>query len=333
MFKYIVKRILLSILILFGVSVIIYFLLRLMPSDFLENKFSSQLSQGTMTPEDLAALKALYGLDDNSFMGIVKGYIDWLKNALSGDLGESFIYEKPVAEVIADKMWISFIISGIALIFEFVIAIPLGVSSAVKQYSIQDYLVTILTMIGISFPSFFFADILIKVFAVELGWLPVTGQTSANVDISTISTFEYLMSNLSHLILPMVTLVVLSIGGMMRYTRTNTLEVLNADYIRTARAKGLSEKKVIYKHAFRNTLIPLVTIFAGILPSLFGGAMIVEQVFGIEGIGNIAYKALRQGDIPFIMGYNMFLAVLTVIGTLLSDIMYAVVDPRVKLGK
>ena len=333
MFKYIVKRILLSILILFGVSVIIYFLLRLMPSDFLENKFSSQLSQGTMTPEDLAALKALYGLDDNSFMGIVKGYIDWLKNALSGDLGESFIYEKPVAEVIADKMWISFIISGIALIFEFVIAIPLGVSSAVKQYSIQDYLVTILTMIGISFPSFFFADILIKVFAVELGWLPVTGQTSANVDISTISTFEYLMSNLSHLVLPMVTLVVLSIGGMMRYTRTNTLEVLNADYIRTARAKGLSEKKVIYKHAFRNTLIPLVTIFAGILPSLFGGAMIVEQVFGIEGIGNIAYKALRQGDIPFIMGYNMFLAVLTVIGTLLSDIMYAVVDPRVKLGK
>ena len=333
MFKYIVKRILLSILILFGVSVIIYFLLRLMPSDFLENKFSSQLSQGTMTPEDLAALKALYGLDDNSFMGIVKGYIDWLKNALGGDLGESFIYEKPVAEVIADKMWISFIISGIALIFEFVIAIPLGVSSAVKQYLIQDYLVTILTMIGISFPSFFFADILIKVFAVELGWLPVTGQTSANVDISTISTFEYLMSNLSHLILPMVTLVVLSIGGMMRYTRTNTLEVLNADYIRTARAKGLSEKKVIYKHAFRNTLIPLVTIFAGILPSLFGGAMIVEQVFGIEGIGNIAYKALRQGDIPFIMGYNMFLAVLTVIGTLLSDIMYAVVDPRVKLGK
>lgn len=333
MFKYIVKRILLSILILFGVSVIIYFLIRLMPSDFLENKFSSQLSQGTMTMEDLAALKALYGLDDNSFMGIVKGYFDWLFKALQGDLGESFIYEQPVSEVIADKMWISFIISGIALIFEFVIAIPLGVSSAVKQYSIQDYLVTILTMIGISFPSFFFADILIKIFAVELGWLPVTGQTSANVDISTISTFEYLMSNLSHLILPMVTLVVLSIGSMMRYTRTNTLEVLNADYIRTARAKGLSERKVIYKHAFRNTLIPLVTIFAGILPSLFGGAMIVEQVFGIEGIGNIAYKALRQGDIPFIMGYNMFLAVLTVIGTLLSDIMYAVVDPRVKLGK
>lgn len=333
MFKYIVKRILLSILILLGVSIIIYFLIRLMPSDFLEKKFASQLAQGTMTLEQLNEMKEHYGLLDNSFMGIIKGYWDWLTKALKGDLGISFVYNKPVASVIGEKMWISFIISGVALIFEFVIAIPLGISGAVKQYSFQDYLVTILAMIGISFPSFFFADILIKIFAVELGWLPVSGQTGAEIVITDISAFQYFIMNLSHLILPMVTLVVLSIGSMMRYTRTNTLEVLNADYIRTARAKGLSEKKVIYKHAFRNTMIPLVTIFAGILPSLFGGAMIVEQVFGIEGIGNIAYKALNQGDIPFIMGYNMFLAILTVIGTLLSDIMYAVVDPRVKLGK
>ena len=119
----------------------------------------------------------------------------------------------------------------------------------------------------------------------------------------------------------------------MRYTRTNTLEVLNSDYIRTARAKGLSEKKVVYVHAFRNTLIPLVTLLAGILPSLFGGMMITEQVFSIPGIGLKAYDALKEGDVPFVMGYNMFLAVLTVIGTLFSDIMYSVVDPRVKLGK
>lgn len=333
MFKYIIKRLLLSILILFGVSVIIYFLIRLMPSNFLEKKFSSQLATGAMTMAQLDEMKALYGLEDNSFLGIIRGYFSWLGRALKGDLGTSFVYERPVAQVISDKMWISFAISGVALIFEFVIAIPLGVSSAVKQYSFQDYLVTILAMIGISFPSFFFADVLIKIFAVELGWFPVTGQSSATVDINTISTFRYLADNFRHLILPMITLVVLSIGGMMRYTRTNTLEVLNADYIRTARAKGLSERKVIYKHAFRNTMIPLVTLFAGILPSLFGGAMIIEQVFGIEGIGNIAYKALNQGDIPFIMGYNMFLAILTIIGTLFSDIMYAVVDPRVKLGK
>ena len=135
-----------------------------------------------------------------------------------------------------------------------------------------------------------------------------------------------------HLVLPIFVSVILSLGGLMRYTRTNTLEVLNADYIRTARAKGLSEKTVIYKHAFRNTLIPLATLLAGILPSLFGGMMITEQVFGINGIGNLAYKALKQADIPFVMGYNMFLAILTVTGTLFSDIMYSIVDPRVKLS-
>lgn len=333
MFKYIVKRLLLSILILFGVSVIIYTLVRLMPTNYIEQKFYSQLQQGTITQEEIDRMLAYYGLLDNSFWGIVNGYKSWLLNALQGNLGESFVYGKPVADVISDKMWISFLIAAIALVFQFLISIPLGITSAVKQYSIQDYLVTILAMIGISFPSFFFADILIKIFAVDLGWLPVSGQTSAEINISDISTFEYFFSNFKHLILPMVTLVVLSIGGLMRYTRTNTLEVLNADYIRTARAKGLSERKVIYKHAFRNTMIPLVTIFAGILPSLFGGAMIVEQVFSIEGIGNTAYKALTQGDIPFIMGYNLFLAALTIIGTLLSDIMYAVVDPRVKIGK
>lgn len=136
-----------------------------------------------------------------------------------------------------------------------------------------------------------------------------------------------------HMVLPMTVLVILSVGSLMRYTRTNTLEVLNSDYIRTARAKGLSEHTVIYKHAFRNTMVPIVTMMAGILPSLFGGAMITETVFSIPGIGKLAYDALVVSDVPFIMGYNMFLAILTVIGTLLSDLMYAVVDPRVKLGR
>lgn len=333
MFKYIVKRLLLSILILFGVSIIIYTLVRLMPTNYVQQKMLPLLNQGTVKQEDIDAMLKIYGLYDNSFTGIINGYFGWLKNALRGNLGESFVYSRPVASVIGEYMWISFGIAAVALVFEFLISIPLGVSSAVKQYSFQDYLVTILAMIGIAFPSFFFADLLIKVFAVDLGWLPVTGQVDASVTVDQVGKAAYFFMRLKHLILPMVVLVVLSIGGMMRYTRTNTLEVLNADYIRTARAKGLPEKKVIYKHAFRNTMIPLVTIFAGILPSLFGGAMIVEQVFGIEGIGNIAYKALNNGDIPFIMGYNMFLAILTIIGTLLSDLMYAVVDPRVKIGK
>ena len=147
-----------------------------------------------------------------------------------------------------------------------------------------------------------------------------------------VSEWTVFVDTLWHLVLPVTVLTILSIGAWLRYTRTNTLEVLNADYIRTARAKGLSENSVVYKHVFRNTLIPLVTLLAGTLPSLFGGAMITETIFDLPGIGNTAYKALRQGDIPFIMGYNMFIAVLTIIGILLTDIMYAVVDPRVKLG-
>ena len=335
MFKYIVKRLLISIVILLGVSLIIYTLVRLLPVDYIERKYSAQLQQGQMTQEQVDEYKEMYGLGDNSFKGIVGGYFNWLSNVAKGNLGDSFKYEKPVARVITENMWISFAIAFIATILQFLIAIPLGITSATHQYTARDYIVTIFTMIGLALPTYFFAAIAIKIFAVDLGWLPTGGLVSGGASYA--ETFAGQMQRfgdiLKHLILPISVSVILSIGGLMRYTRTNTLEVLNADYIRTTRAKGLSEKTVIYKHAFRNTLIPLATLLAGILPGLFGGMMITEQVFAIDGIGNIAYQALREGDIPFVMGYNMFLAILTVVGTLLSDIMYSIVDPRVKLGK
>ena len=238
----------------------------------------------------------------NKFGAILGGYFTWLGNMLKGDLGMSFKYKKPVKDVITQNMGISFAIAFVATVLQFLIAIPLGIKAAVNQYGVVDYTVTVFAMIGISLPM-------------DATWLQRLGDT------------------LWHMVLPMSVLVILSIGSLMRYTRTNTLEALKADYVRTARAKGLSERKVIYKHVFRNTMIPLVTMMAGILPSLFGGAMITETVFSIPGIGKLAYDALVVADIPFIMGYNMFISVLTVIGTLLSDLMYAVVDPRVKLGK
>lgn len=333
MFKYIVKRLLISIIILLGVSIIIYTMVRLMPTDFVDTKYASQLSSGTITQADIDHFKELYGLHDNSFGGIMKGYFTWLGNMLKGDFGISFKYEKPVGQVIAENMWISFAIALVATILQFAISIPLGISSATHQYSIRDYTVTVFTMIGLSLPTYFFAAIVIKIFSVDLGWFPSNGLIYPTASYA--DNFAGAMAKfgdiLHHLTLPIFVSVILSLGGLMRYTRTNMLEVLNTDYIRTARAKGLSEKKVIYKHAFRNTLIPLATLLAGILPGLFGGMMITEQVFGIPGIGNKAYIALKDGDVPFIMGYNMFLAVLTVIGTLLSDIMYSIVDPRVKL--
>ncbi len=264
---------------------------------------------------------------------VLKSYFNWLGNMLKGDLGTSFKYKRPVADVILDNMGISFAIAFIATVLQFLIAIPLGIKAAVNQYGFVDYTVTIFTMIGISLPTFFLGALFIRVFAVGLGWFEVGGLMSASLAGSGASWIVRLGDMLWHMIMPMAVLVILSIGGLMRYTRTNTLEALNADYVRTARAKGLSEKTVIYKHAFRNTLVPLVTLLAGTLPSLFGGAMITETVFAIPGIGKLAYDALVVADVPFIMGYNMFLAVMTVLGTLFSDLMYAVVDPRVKIGK
>ncbi len=323
MLKYILKRLGLAILILLGVSLIIYILVRLMPVDFVEGKIAAMSQSGNIPQDTIDAMYKMYGLEDSSFLGILKGYGSWLLSLVQFDLGKSFYYGEDVLNVIVDNMGVSFIIAFIGIIFEYMIAIPLGVTAATHQYSMRDYVVTIIVMIGISLPSFFFGRLLQIVFVGQLGWFPQSGLMSGG----TFNFGDYLW----HLVLPLVTLVFLSIGGTMRYTRTNMLEVLSSDYIRTARAKGLSERKVIYKHAFRNTLIPIVTMLAGVLPSLFSGAMITEQVFDLPGIGNVALKAMQAADIPFIMGYNMFLAFLSVIGVLLTDLMYAVVDPRVKL--
>ena len=332
MLKYCIKRLLLSVLILFGVSVILYVLVRLMPTSHIDNLLQGIATTGGDYEKRKAELYAYYGLEENpTFRGLVNGYFGWLVNFLKGDMGVSFKYNQPVGDIIFENMGISFIISFVSLILQLLIAIPLGIKCACNQYGKLDYTATVLTMIGISFPTFFFGSLAIRFFALELGWFPVSGlQSSLPVDASG---WDIFIDKVWHLVLPMFVLVILSIGSMMRYTRTNTLEVLNADYIRTARAKGLSERTVVYKHAFRNTMIPLVTTLAGILPGLFGGSMITEQMFSIEGIGQTAYQAFQAADIPFIMGYNMFIAVLTVIGILLTDIMYAVVDPRVKLGK
>ncbi|MCD8040646.1 MAG: ABC transporter permease [Clostridia bacterium] len=332
MAKYIVKRLLLAVFILLGVSIILYALVRCMPTSIIETKFYGLLTSGAMDESELERMKALYGLDDNSFWGIISGYFSWLGNVLQGDLGVSWKYGQDVEDIIFENMGLSFGISFVSLILELIIAIPLGIKCACNQYGKLDYTVTVLTMIGISFPTFFLGNLMIKWFAVDLGWFETGKLYSASLaaDASWIETFGNMCW---HLVLPLIVLTLISVGSMVRYMRTNTLEVLNADYIRTARAKGLSENKVVYKHVFRNTMIPLVTMLAGTLPGLFGGAMITETVFNLPGIGNTAYQALVDGDIPFIMGYNMFIAVLTVIGILLSDLAYALVDPRVKLTK
>lgn len=326
--KYLVKRLLLSVVILFFVTFIIYLLMRCMPSSYVEN-MARQLSQapGSKPYEEwLAQLNAQYGLD----LGLIPGFFVQLKNLCTGNFGDSWKYTVPVIQKFNEVIWVSFIMGAISLVFELLIAVPLGIVAATKQYSVTDYTVTTVALLGMSLPTFFFATLLKLIFSVKLGWFDLYGLVGR--DYAQLDSMGQFLDKANHLVLPIVTLVIVSIGGYMRYTRTNMLEVLNADYIRTARAKGLSERTVIYKHAFRNTLIPLVTIIGGSLPGLFSGALITETLFSIPGIGYISYQSMVAGDIPFTMFYLSFMAVLTLVSNLLTDIMYAVVDPRVRIS-
>lgn len=326
MHKYIIKRLILSVFILFFVVFIIYAILRCLPASYVET-MAMQLSQapGSKPYEEwLVQLNAQYGLD----IGIVPGFFVQLKNLLTGNFGDSWKYTVPVLQKFNEVIWVSFIMGAISLVFELIIAIPLGVIAATKQYSKTDYAISAIALTGISLPTFFLATFLKLIFSVKLGWFDLFGLVGR--DHQSLDAMGQLLDKANHLVLPIITLTIISIGGLMRYTRTNMLEVLNADYIRTARAKGLSEHKVIYRHAFRNTLIPLVTIVGGSLPGLFSGALITETLFMIPGIGYISYNAMIAGDIPFSMFYMSFLAILTLAGNLITDLLYGVVDPRVR---
>lgn len=326
--KYIIKRLLLSVVIFFFVMLIIYALMRCLPTSYIENvaRAKSQQPGSKSYDEWMAQLTAMYNMDK----GIFAGYLYWLKDFFSGNFGDSWHYTVPVIQKFNETVWLSFWMGLITMFFELIIAIPLGIIAATKQYSKTDYTISILALAFISLPTFFFIALLKLVFSVKLGWFDLFGLISRNYE--QLSTMGKFLDKAHHLVLPIVTLVIISIGGLMRYTRTNMLEVLNADYIRTARAKGLSERKVIYHHAFRNTLIPLVTIVGGSLPGLFSGALFTETMFSIPGIGYASYHAMVAGDIPFSMFYLAFLSILTLLGNLISDILYAVVDPRVRIA-
>ena len=329
MAKFTIKRVLYSILILFFVMFLIYVLMYNMPMGYIETKARELASRPGATKsyaEWLADLNAQYGMDK----GVVLGYLTWLKSALRGNWGDSWAWTIPVTQEFHNTVWYSFILGFVSFVFEILIAIPLGITAAKNQYSFTDYFTTVVSMVCISMPTFFIATVLKYIFSVKLGWFDLSGMQGRNY--MNLSDFGKFLDVAKHFVLPSITIIIISIGGLMRYTRTNMLEVLNGDYIRTARAKGVPEKKVINYHAFRNTLIPLVTTLGGSLPGLFSGALITETLFSIRGIGYASYTSMTQGDIPFIMFYLAFISILTLLGNLISDLLYAVVDPRVRLS-
>lgn len=329
MFKFILKRLGISVIIFFFATFIIYALECSLPTSYVERtarELATKPGSSKSAQQWMDELNAQYGMDK----GLVQGYFTWLGNSLKGDFGDSWNWTVPVTEEFNNTIWYSFILGLVAFILEIVIAIPLGVLAARKQYSITDYTVTVVSLIGISMPTFFVATILKMIFSVKLGWFELSGMQGRN--FANLSKFGQFMDMAGHMVLPVITLVLVSVGSLMRYTRTNMLEVLNADYIRTARAKGLPESKVIGRHAFRNTLIPLVTVLGSSLPGLFAGALITETLFAIRGIGYASYHSMINGDIPFTMFYLAFVSILTLLGNLIADILYAVVDPRVRVN-
>ncbi|MCR5341896.1 MAG: ABC transporter permease [Butyrivibrio sp.] len=326
--KFILKRLLISVVLLFFVSMIIYTIMRCMPTSYVEQQaMALSTKPGAKSySEWVEQLNAQYGLDT----GVIQGYFKWASKAITLDFGDSWYWNQPVLQKFGSVIWYSFALGLVTFILEIIIAIPAGVSAARRQYSATDYTVTVIALIGISLPSFFFATILKYILSVKLGWLDLYGIVGRFHE--SYSSTGKLLDMARHMIMPVITLTVVSVGSLMRYTRTNMLEVLNADYIRTARAKGLSEDRVVNYHAFRNTLIPIITLLGGSLPGLFSGAMITETLFQIPGIGYTSYQCVVQGDIPFVMFYMVFMAVLILLGNLIADILYAVVDPRVRVN-
>jgi peptide/nickel transport system permease protein len=317
--QYITRRLLQMIPVLIGVSILIFFIVQLAPGDALTGKMDKGL-----TPARKQELRHQMGLD----LPMPQQYLRWAGGVLKGDFGESTNFKQPVGKVMNTYMWNSFYLAILSLILSVLISIPIGVVSATKQYSKFDGFFTVFALIGISMPSFFFGMLLIKIFAVDLQVLPVTGMTTAG---SVATGLSYGLDVARHMILPLIVLTLGSVAGLMRYTRSSMLEVIRQDYIRTARAKGLKEKVVIYKHALRNGMIPVITLLGFWLPGLFSGAFITESIFGWPGIGPIGIAAVSGRDYPLLMGINILFAVLTLVGNLIADVTYAVVDPRIRL--
>lgn len=323
MLKYIGKRLVSLIPVVFIISVMLFGLMKIMPGD----PVKLMMPPATKDPAEYQRIYERYrqqlGLDKS----IPEQYVRWVVNTAKGDLGYSTSMNRPVKEVLATPLKNSIALNMFSITLAFMISIPVGIRSAVKRGKFFDSFWQVFSLVGISMPTFFIGLGLIFIISLKLDLLPASGMPLRADD----GSLSYFFDWLNYAILPVVTLTLGSFAGTIRYVRNAMLEILSKDYIRTARSKGVKEKVVIYSHAFRNALIPVVTIVAGALVGLFGGSSITEQVFAWNGIGYVLIKALNSRDYMVILAMNMFYAVISLVANLLMDIGYALVDPRIKL--
>jgi peptide/nickel transport system permease protein len=324
MYSFLIRRFWQFLITLIGITILSFGIMHLAPGEPTD-------LQTTMNPrvslEARDNLRKLYGLNQPLAMQ----YYHWVVRFVSLDFGTSFVDGRKVSEKIFERIPITIIIDLLSLGLIFLVAVPIGILSAVKQYSFFDKITTLFVFIGFATPTFWLALLLMILFGVNLGWLPISGYQS--LDVTGMNAWDRILDWTHHLILPVLVSCFGGLAGFSRYTRSEMLEVIRQDYIRTARAKGLAERRVIFHHALRNALIPIITILGLAIPGLIGGSVIFETIFAIQGMGLLFYQAVVARDYPTIMGITVIGGVLTLLGNLLADLSYGLTNPRVRLDE
>jgi peptide/nickel transport system permease protein len=324
MLKIIAKRFMGLVPVFFGITLISFFVIHLAPGKptDIQTSLNPKVSY-----EARIKLEKLYGLDKPVYLQ----YANWLKRFVTLDFGRSYTDDRQVSEKIAERLPVTVLINALALMLILGVGIPLGVISAVKRGSLWDRLTTIFVFIGFSTPEFWLALLLMSLFGINLGWLPFSGIRSLDFDYFSITGKA--LDIVRHLVLPVFLSAFGSLAGISRYMRTSMIGVIGQDFIRTARAKGLDEYAVIYKHALKNAILPVITLVGLSIPGLIGGSVIFESIFAIPGMGRLFYESVMARDYPVIMGVLSIGAVLTLLGNLLADIAYYYADPRINLAR
>ena len=314
--QYIIRRILIAIPSLLGISVILFGVLAMAPGD----PFEELATNPAIPPEIRQALRAKFGLDDP----VWQRYLHWLSAMLQGDWGFSFQSRMDVDKLILQRLPVTLIVIGASQLLAISVAIPVGVLAAIKPYSIFDQIASTFAMIGFSLPTFFTGLVLILVFSIQLDWLPFVYRADINA-----TGWAFYWEHIKQSIMPVVVLGLAQAGTLVRFMRSSVLDVIRLDYVTTARSKGIGERKVIIKHVVRNAMIPVVTLVALQLPAVFGGAIVTEQIFRVPGIGSLLIAAILANDTPVVMGVTFVIACLVVLFNLIADILYGWLDPRI----
>lgn len=318
---FIIRRILQMIPVFFGILAILFILMEVAPGEPL-----ADLQDPRITAAHRERMLERFGLD----LPVHQRFINWVSDAVRGDFGESITHRRPVSDIVATALRPTLTLSISAMLVSMLVGVPLGILSAVYKGRAVDNICTILAFVGISMPIFFFGVLLILAFSVNLGWTPIMGFGSPPPFGRNETLLQIWRDRAWHLILPVTALGLSGAAGYMRYTRASMLEVIHSDYIRTARAKGLKERRIIFRHAMRNALLPIITLMGLQLPALFSGSAITEAVFGLPGLGQIMIQAVNGRNFPIIIGMMTMVAIITLVSALIVEVMYAVADPRVK---